>query len=291
MESIEYIKNPDTSCVSAITRFIDVNGRKLAYRVIGKGPVLVICNRYRGILDTWDPAFIDSLARELQVVIFDYSGIGRSGGEVSVANLDTAADDLKDLLDGLGIPSCFICGWSYGGMVAQTFFTLYPDYGKKLVLIGTPPPGENKYPIEKAFYAVAFHPVNDLEDDYIAFFEPRSALSRAAAAASRSRINSREGDLDIPVPEPLFKAYLEGSQSFRDDKAGTRDKIIKCEKPIFLLMGDHDVCFAAENWFELNQQMASLQLMVLPQAGHAPQHQYPMLSAAYIINFLTLPEF
>ncbi|WP_316829698.1 alpha/beta hydrolase [Pedobacter aquatilis] len=276
---------------TAITRTIEVNRRRIAYRVIGSGPVLVLCNRFKGMLDTWDPAFIDALAKELQVVIFDYSGIGRSTGDVTVANVQDAARDLKDLLDGLQLKPYSVGGWSYGGMVAQTFFALYPEYAAKLVLIGTPPPGDNPHPVEKVFYEVAVKPFNDLNDDYIAFFEPRSELSRRLGAESRKRIESRKSDLDIPVAEPIFQKYFEGGNGFRADVLNIRDKIIKHEKPIFLLMGDHDVCFAVENWYALNQQLSHLQLVVLPQAGHAPQHQYPAIAAAYIIQFLNLNKF
>jgi len=41
-------------------------------------------HRFRGVLDLWDPAFIDGLAAQgFQVVIFDYSGLGQSTGEKS----------------------------------------------------------------------------------------------------------------------------------------------------------------------------------------------------------------
>ncbi|RFZ90941.1 alpha/beta hydrolase [Mucilaginibacter conchicola] len=290
MEKQKNLNNADSTCLTATTRLVEVNGRSLAYRVIGKGPALVLCNRFKGNLDTWDPAFIDALARHLQVILFDYTGIGHSTGKVAVSDIPTTAKDVKDLLEGLNLSPHAVGGWSYGGMVAQTFFALYPDYAERLVLIGTPPPGDNPHPVEKVFYEVAVRE-NDLNDDYIAFFEPRSELSRELAAASRARIKSRETDLDIPVPEPVFKEYFEGGKGYRADELKIRDKIIKHKKPIFLLMGDHDVCFAVENWYALNQQLAHLQLVVLPQAGHAPQHQYPDISAGYISQFLLTDKF
>jgi hypothetical protein len=56
------------------TRFVDVGGRRLAYRSGGDGKPLVLCHRFRGVLDLWDPAFIDGLAaRGFRVITFDYS--------------------------------------------------------------------------------------------------------------------------------------------------------------------------------------------------------------------------
>jgi len=55
--------------------------------------------------------------------------------------------------------------------------------------------------------------------------------------------------------------------------------------PILHLGADHDISFPVENWYALNGQLPTLQLVTLPQTGHAPQHQYPELSAAYIAAF------
>jgi len=50
------------SAVTAPTRFVDVRERTLAYRSVGHGQPIVLCNRFRGVLDLWDPAFLDGLA-------------------------------------------------------------------------------------------------------------------------------------------------------------------------------------------------------------------------------------
>src|SRR5262245_38209360 len=43
-------------------QFVECNGRRLAYRVIGDGTPMVLCLRFRGVMDSWDPAFLDELA-------------------------------------------------------------------------------------------------------------------------------------------------------------------------------------------------------------------------------------
>jgi pimeloyl-ACP methyl ester carboxylesterase len=51
-------------------------------------------------------------------------------------------------------------------------------------------------------------------------------------------------------------------------------------------MGDHDICFHVEDWYHLVGKLPSIQLIVMPQAGHAVQHQYPDLAANYITAFI-----
>ena len=40
----------------------------------GSGDPVILLNRFRGTLDTWDPAFVAALARRHRVVMFDSLG-------------------------------------------------------------------------------------------------------------------------------------------------------------------------------------------------------------------------
>jgi pimeloyl-ACP methyl ester carboxylesterase len=64
--------------VNTTTMFVETKGRKIAYRSIGKGLPIIMLNRFRGTLDTWDPGFLDALAKKFNVITIDYSGIGLS---------------------------------------------------------------------------------------------------------------------------------------------------------------------------------------------------------------------
>jgi pimeloyl-ACP methyl ester carboxylesterase len=57
---------------------------------------------------------------------------------------------------------------------------------------------------------------------------------------------------------------------------------------MLILSGDNDPSVPATNWYPLMGQIPRAQLIVLPQSGHGPQHQYPELSAQYIGAFLAL---
>jgi hypothetical protein len=54
-----------TSGATAATvppQYVTVQGNRIGYRAIGQGAPLVLANRMRGTLDTWDPLFLDTLA-------------------------------------------------------------------------------------------------------------------------------------------------------------------------------------------------------------------------------------
>lgn len=46
---------------SSETQFATLKERTLAYRVIGQGEPIILTNRFRGTLDTWDPLFLENL--------------------------------------------------------------------------------------------------------------------------------------------------------------------------------------------------------------------------------------
>ncbi len=59
--------------------------------------------------------------------------------------------------------------------------------------------------------------------------------------------------------------------------------------PVLHVGGDHDIVMPIENWYALNNQLPTLQLITYPRAGHGPHHQHPELAAAQIAAFLREP--
>lgn len=288
------IENPRTTgisvdtpleAVNAKTKFVEIDGRKIAYRSIGKGLPILLVNRFRGTLDTWDPAFLDALASKYEIITIDYSGTGLSTG-ICADNIMSMAKDVKDVAEALKLRRIILAGWSLGGLVAQTVTTQYPALVSHAVLIGTGPPGKSTGVPEKAFWDRALKTVNDLDDGFVLFFEPKSDMSKNAALLSFGRIAKRTEDLDTFVSKACYDNQRKVIEDFREDKHDTLGKLKGSNTPILVLMGDHDICFHLADWYPLIGELLSVQLIVMPQAGHAVQHQYPDLAAKYIIGFI-----
>lgn len=275
------------SAVAAPNRFVDCRGRRLAYRTIGVGTPVVLCTRFRGNLDTWDPAFLDGLAdRGFQVITFDYSGLGLSTGPRSY-DLTALAGDVLDLVDALGFERVVLGGWSLGGLATQVFLARHPDRVSHAVLIGTGPPGPTVRDPEPLFFATAAHAENPFEDELILFFEPASADSRAAARRSADRIAARTTDRSVPVPADWAAAHLASRPAGPIFPADAVLAALKTTRvPILHIGGDHDISFPVENWYALNRQLPTLQLVTFPQTGHGPQHQHPEAAAAIVEAFV-----
>jgi pimeloyl-ACP methyl ester carboxylesterase len=279
------------SAIDAPNLQVQSKGRQIAYRSIGSGKPIVLCARFRGTMDIWDPAFLDALAGQgFRVITFDYSGLGLSTGEKSMNPL-VLAQDASDLIEALDLQGVVIGGWSLGGMAAQVVVAAHPQRISHAVLIGTVPPGPNVKPAEQLFYDTAVIPDYDFENEVTLFFEPKSPASRAAARRSVDRIAQRTEGRSPPVPVDWAAANL-------GDKPRSplfpADAVLAALKattiPLLHVGGDHDIIFPVENWYALNQQLPTLQLLTFPSAGHGPHHQHPEAVAQHIATFVKVSE-
>jgi 3-oxoadipate enol-lactonase len=94
-----------------------VNGARLYYEVAGDGPAVVLL--HAGIADSrmWDEQF-DELARRYRMIRYDARGFGRSD---LPAGPFAPHDDLRGLLQILGVERAALVGLSMGGATAIDF--------------------------------------------------------------------------------------------------------------------------------------------------------------------------
>src|SRR5216684_8307323 len=127
---------------TAPTRFVEANGIRFAYRRFGNaaGMPLVFNQHFTGTMDHWDPAVIDGLAKEREVILFNNPGVSSSSGEVPTSIEGMAANAIA-FIGALGPSKVDVLGFSIGGFVAQEIAGQAPELVRKLILVGTGPRG------------------------------------------------------------------------------------------------------------------------------------------------------
>jgi pimeloyl-ACP methyl ester carboxylesterase len=111
----------------------------VAYREIGSGPPLVLIAGYGSTMQVWDRRFVDPLAENHRVVIFDNAGIGKTANLPKPLTVDEMANQTSALITTLGLKQPSVLGWSMGGMIAQALAVLHPSQVGHLVLCATYP--------------------------------------------------------------------------------------------------------------------------------------------------------
>src|ERR1700726_4166925 len=127
---------------TAPTQFQDIGGASLAYRHFGKegAPPVVCFQHFTGTMNNFDPIHTNRLARDRPVILVDYRGVGRSGGEMP-DSMPAIAADLIAFVKALGLKEIDLFGFSIGGMVAQQVVLDAPVLVRRVLLAGTGPSG------------------------------------------------------------------------------------------------------------------------------------------------------
>ena len=210
---------------TAPTQFLELKGgERYAYRRFGSGSglPLLLLQHFTGTLDNWDPALTDALAGERELVLFDNAGVGRSSGAVPTT-VGGMAKHAATFLDGLGVETCDVLGFSLGGMVAQQMVLDRPAIFRRLILVGTAPRGgEDIMHLEKPRLAKHLQdPSNKGYSVLQKIFFTLTPSGQAAGVAFVDRLAERNQDLDGVSGPEVANAQM---AAFRDWERFTGDR-------------------------------------------------------------------
>ncbi len=135
----ELSQEANYSIAGAPVRVANTSDGKVSYREIGSGHPLLLIMGYSSSMDGWQPAFVNALAAQYKVVMFDNMGIGQSTVPQSGITVPAMADQTAALIRALGLGKPYVLGWSMGGMISQALAATHPGLVGKLVLCSTLP--------------------------------------------------------------------------------------------------------------------------------------------------------
>ncbi|WP_298111860.1 alpha/beta hydrolase [Bradyrhizobium sp.] len=244
-------------------KFVDVNGVKIAYRVRGDGPPLVLVMGYRLSSVAWPRAFIEQLAHQFLVVTLDNRGTGFSDKPVRGYAIANMARDVCAVLDDLGLVQVNMLGYSMGGAIAQEFVRQFPDRVASLILCATMVGGP------RAKYATA---------SVVSVMRDLDGLSAEQAARRIWKVTYSPGYLErhqdlaeeqmlreVALPTPLHAADLQ-FQAFAEFDGSRALANIRC--PTLILTGDLDELIPPENAMAMARIIPAARLVIFRGCGH-----------------------
>jgi pimeloyl-ACP methyl ester carboxylesterase len=237
----------------------------LYYEAAGQGTPLVLL--HGGQLDSrmWDDQFL-LYARAFRVIRYDIRSYGRSRMPTQSYS---DVEDLKGLLDSLGIKQAHLVGLSLGGRIATDFALLYPDRVLSLVLAGPGLGGFEWSESDRGEQITMFRTLRDqgpeavvelwLKDDYMipAMENPRTAgrVRELALANAKSWLK-----------HPAFGREI-------DPPAANRLADIKA--PTLLIVGDRDVPDIQKIVRKMEQEIPGARKVAIRGAGHMVNMEKP----------------
>jgi pimeloyl-ACP methyl ester carboxylesterase len=271
----------------APTLTVDVGDVSYAYRRFGAAGAipLVLCMRFRGTIDHWDPAFLETLSAERDVIVFDNAGIGQTSGEVP-GTIGGMADDALRFIDALGLTQIDLLGWSMGGFVALAVALKRPDVIRRLIVAGSNPGNVPNAPAsDEKVWQVAPKLVND-DEDFLYLFFPDTAEAREAGVKSLRRLDSRLDASHSTVAETGWRNQMRAIFSWASGDGDAWPHLDELKMPILAANGAHDVMTDAYNTYAIARRLPNATALVYGDAGHAFLFQHPENFGKQVLDFL-----
>jgi pimeloyl-ACP methyl ester carboxylesterase len=258
---------------------VRVNGVELAYDERGRGErPLVLVHGFTGFRRDFATQ-LDALAAHGRVLAPDLRGHGESGRSEDPASysLATLAEDLLGFLDALDVAHCDLLGHSMGGMLALRAALAAPARVASLLLMDTAP-GPLDW-VDPEQLALASRVAREAGSAALAQILRVRAKNDAARGAPDRRVEAEWGEerfwawrtarvaaVDPAAYEALGRALVE-----QEDLAPRLGQV-RAHTTVLVGELDHDFRAPSET---LARGIPGAPLVVLPDAGHQPQHEAP----------------
>jgi pimeloyl-ACP methyl ester carboxylesterase len=259
---------------------VEINGASLAYETAGAGPPMVMLHGHLLDQHQWDDQF-QSFAGDYKVVRYDARGFGRSTWPPADYN---HAADLHGLMRFLDLEHTLLMGCSGGGATCIDFTLQYPDMVDGLILVGTGIAG--------------FQPSGPPPPSLLAMSEAlkRGAINEAVEYSLQAftdglrrtpdQVNQLARERTREMTAQLFsRGLVEGAvqQTFAPDALARLNEI---RAPMLAIIGSEDHQMLHDIADLLVTQVANAQRVVIPDAGHHPNLEYPEAFDQIVRSFL-----
>lgn len=258
------------------TGIAKVNDTQLYYEVAGHGPSLVLLHGF--LLDTrmWDDQFA-TFAQHYRVVRYDVRGFGRSA--LPTEEVYAHTDDLKALLDYLGIAQAHIVGLSMGGEIAINFALTYPEMTTTLIVAdplldghSSPELDQSMLPIIERASTAGGKAANALLLDHVIFAPAREHPKVSARLAQMLTENSGWQWVNDGSPRPIEPPAV--------------SRLHTITAPTLVIHGERDMATFREITNILRAKVHQARMVVVPGVGHMSNMEAPTLFNTAVLSFL-----
>jgi pimeloyl-ACP methyl ester carboxylesterase len=281
-----------TIAFPAITKAeIELYGHRVAYRLGGSGPLLVLIHGITSSSATWDRV-LPRLARRYTVLAPDLLGHGHSDKLRGDYSIGAHANTIRDLLDGLGYGEASFVGHSLGGGVALQFAYQYPQQTDRLVLVAPGGFGREVSLLLRAASMPGSGPVLALAA-WRPFVQAGTLLTQTLGHLGihgNTDLEEIGRGYALLADRDSRRAFIHTLRSVVDyggqrvsalDRIGSTDRI-----PSLIVWGEDDRVVPARQGMDAHQTRPHIHLKVFKHTGHFPHRDDPRRFVRAVDEFL-----
>ncbi|CAN5750795.1 alpha/beta fold hydrolase [soil metagenome] len=234
-------------------KYLTTRGFKMYYEIYGTGKPLLIIHGNGGSIKDFSKQ-IPYFSQEYKVILADSRAQGKSIDKGNALNYEMMADDLNALLDELHLDSCYVIGWSDGGINGLLLAIRHPEKVKKLAVTGA-----NLWPDSTAVAPAVYRWL-------------------AAEVDSLSKVNQ--------TPEIKNQYKLMAMMTKEPNITKEQLHTIKC--PTLVIGGDHDALLP-QHTLLIAEAIPQSYLWIIPNSGHSTPVNYAKQFNETINDFFKKP--
>ncbi|MDP2701498.1 MAG: alpha/beta hydrolase [Candidatus Rokubacteria bacterium] len=264
-----------------------VKGVSLFYEDVGEGTPLVFVHEFAGEARSWHLQ-VRFFARRYRTIAYNARGYPPSDvpEDPKAYSQDQAADDIRGLLDALGIRKAHICGLSMGGYATLHFGLRYPERALSLVVAGA---GYGSVPGEREKFR------RDVEETARRF--ERDGMKAVAEFYTKGPTRVQFKDKDPAGWQEFYDMFcaqsakghaltMRGVQMSRPSVYELEAGMERMTVPTLIVTGDEDEPCLEPAIF-MKRKIRSSGLVVMPKAGHTVNLEDPDAFNRAVLDFLT----
>ena len=248
---------------------IRANGLDIGYDVQGAGPPMIMLHGATSVGREDFAAQLPLISRAFLVHLPDARGHGRTRWDAANGfRYDWLVDDLEAYVDGLGLRSFHLVGFSMGAMTALQYATRHPERLRTLVVVGISAAREPRASVARRL----MDPARILATD----------PAWTAELARRHDAGQGEGAWQRLLPAIAADIAVQPLLRPAD--------LYRIDAPTLVAVGDRDPFAPVDHAWSLSRQIPRARLFVAPDCGHEVTVRRPGLFNEATAGFLRQTE-
>jgi pimeloyl-ACP methyl ester carboxylesterase len=244
---------------------VTLDGATIHYETAGDGFPLVLLHGIGSNSRSWRRQ-LAALAPDFKVIAWDAPGYGRSSDPSGKPSMQFYADCLHRFLDEIGLNRIFLLGHSTGGIVAQEFYRMCPDFVRALILADTRYLGSQTGLEQRLNSIRTMTPAQLAQERGPKLLSPKAPLNLVQEVVSI-------------MSEVRYVGYEFAARALAE--SDTRDVVRNLQVPTLLIWGAEDEITPV--WDEVPEEAL---LKIIPDAGHLCYIEQPDRFNEIVKDFL-----
>lgn len=265
--------------------FHNKDNKRIHYDIINnqsKKGVIVLLNGVMASTSSWINQYDELKKLGYKIILHDFVGQLRSDKFEGVYSFEKHVEDVRQLLQHIGIKKPHLIGTSYGGEVAMKYASMYPDEMSSITIINSVSEVDDKMVRSVEEWI-------DLAETYegeLFFYGMMSSIYGYTYIKNNKDLLSKRAKAMNKIPQDYFDGQIGLYNTFITDVNMTKE-LHKITCPTLIICGKEDTLKPVKLSRIIADEIKNSRFEIISDCGHVTIFEKPVELNRYIIDFLS----